>query len=479
MLGRKGKKGAQQMKVAIKNLGAVREAEIELKPLTVFVGPNNTGKTWTAYTIAAILGYYGWFEYKKAYETGTISHAYPVLDAAINQLVQEGNAKINLIQFFDDNFDNYVNNVSKLSAQWMRKFMDAGHAAFGDMEVQMNLRDAQQDILNGIRLIPLEEKLSVDEKGEALLNAVKEKNEPDIYFYTTGSIKDKLPLRTIKNFVAGYVFMFFHIALYHFAYYFPPERTAITWLVMSPGPKQDVNPIGMERRESIVSMAYPIENLIEIFDKTRNEGSQRDRLSQAKNDETISRYLELAELLQLKILGVSLDFSKPEPDLARELVFRPLTDTGDKKVDLDVSLVSSMVRELSPLVLYLRYIAVCRDLLVIDEPEMNLHPEAQAKLIEFISMLVNAGLNIIITTHSPYLVDHLINLMKAAEQEDPESISDKFFLKTADAFISKNDVSVYLFEKGTAKDIMNEDGFIDWETFGEVSDRIMQLRLEL
>ena len=467
------------MKVAIKNLGAVREAEIELKPLTVFVGPNNTGKTWTAYTIAAILGYYGWFEYKKAYETGTISHAYPALDAAINQLLEEGNAKINLIQFFDENFNNYVNNVSKLSSQWMRKFMDAGHAAFDDMEVQMDLHDVQQDIMNGIRLIPLEEKLSVDEKGEALLNAVKEKNEPDIYFYTTGSIKDKLPLRTIRNFVAGYVFMFFHIALYHFAYYFPPERTAITWLVMAPGIKEDVYPIGMERRESIVSMPYPIENLIDIFDKTRNEGSHRDRLSQAKENETISRYLELAELLQLKILGGSLDFSKPEPDLARELVFRPLTGTGEKKIDLDVPLVSSMVRELSPLVLYLRYIAVYSDLLVIDEPEMNLHPEAQAKLIEFISMLVNAGLNIIITTHSPYLVDHLINLMKAAEQGDPESISDKFFLKTADAFISKNDVSVYLFEKGTAKDIMNEDGFIDWETFGDVSDRIMQLRLEL
>ncbi len=46
-----------RMKVTIKNLGAVREAEIELKPLTVFVGPNNTGKTWTAYIVSAIFGF--------------------------------------------------------------------------------------------------------------------------------------------------------------------------------------------------------------------------------------------------------------------------------------------------------------------------------------------------------------------------------------------------------------------------------------
>lgn len=34
-----------------------------------------------------------------------------------------------------------------------------------------------------------------------------------------------------------------------------------------------------------------------------------------------------------------------------------------------------MVKELSPLVLYLRYLARAGELLIIDEPEMNLHPE--------------------------------------------------------------------------------------------------------
>jgi hypothetical protein len=450
------------MKVKIKNFGAVREAEIELKPLTVFVGPNNTGKTWTAYTIAAILGYYGWFEYKKYYAVATPDYSYPALENAIDQLLKEGNTKIDLLQFFDENYDNYINNISKLSSKWMRNFMDAGQSIFDDMKVQMDLHDVHKDVLHRIQLIPLDEKLSVDEKGDALLNAVKEKDDSYIYFYTTGKLKDKLPLRTIRDFVAGYVFMFFHIALYQSVYFFPPERTAITRLIKS--------------KDSTISMPYPIENLIEIFDKARNVGRHNDRLIQAKIDFNIFDYLELAELLQQKILGGSLDFSSPEPDLVRELVFRPISN---KKIDLDVLLVSSMVKELSPLVLYLHYIALYSDLLVIDEPEMNLHPEAQAKLIEFISMLVNAGLNIIITTHSPYLVDHLINLMRASEQKNPENIKDRFFLGTVDAFISKDNVSVYLFENGSARDIMNKDGFIDWETFGEVSDRIMQLRLEL
>ncbi|WP_165774562.1 AAA family ATPase [Candidatus Viridilinea mediisalina] len=42
------------MKAIIQNLGSVSAAEIELKPLTIFVGPNNAGKTWTAYTLASL-----------------------------------------------------------------------------------------------------------------------------------------------------------------------------------------------------------------------------------------------------------------------------------------------------------------------------------------------------------------------------------------------------------------------------------------
>ena len=75
-----------------------------------------------------------------------------------------------------------------------------------------------------------------------------------------------------------------------------------------------------------------------------------------------------------------------------------------------------MTKELVPLVLYLRYLAEPDDLIVIDEPEMNLHPAAQVEIIEFLAMLVNAGLNVLITTHSPYIIDHISNLIVAKKQ---------------------------------------------------------------
>jgi predicted ATPase len=138
---------------------------------------------------------------------------------------------------------------------------------------------------------------------------------------------------------------------------------------------------------------------------------------------------------------------------------------------------SSMVKELAPLALYLRYLARPDELLVIDEPEMNLHPEAQAKMIEFLAMLVNAGLRVLITTHSPYMVDHLVNLMHAAKQpqEKRSELAEIFFLQNTDAFIAQDNVSVYCVENGTAENILRDDGKIEWQTFGDISNQIANI----
>ena len=43
------------MKIKVSNLGPLQgPAEFDLKPLTIFIGPNNAGKTWLAYTLAGI-----------------------------------------------------------------------------------------------------------------------------------------------------------------------------------------------------------------------------------------------------------------------------------------------------------------------------------------------------------------------------------------------------------------------------------------
>ncbi len=205
-------------------------------------------------------------------------------------------------------------------------------------------------------------------------------------------------------------------------------------------------------------------------------GSQqvKNRKAKAKEDQRIQKYFDLAEILEKQILSGGLAFSTPEPDPRRDILFQATQD-----VTLEIPIVSSMVKELAPLVFYLRYLAEPGELLIIDEPEMNLHPAAQTEIIEFLAMLVNAGLHVLITTHSTYVIDHLTNLMEAYKHTNQDAIVEGFLLEQKDAFISQEKVSVYGVEDGTVKNILDPSGSIDWKTFSDVTRFVERIHFEL
>ena len=169
---------------------------------------------------------------------------------------------------------------------------------------------------------------------------------------------------------------------------------------------------------SIRPQPIPVSNFVAMIGRFYAAGNISNRKEKALEVHSIEQYIQLADILQENILEGKLDFSTPSPSPGREILFTPAECINKETGELEISIVSSMIKELSSLVLYLRYEAEPGELLVIDEPEMNLHPAAQVKIIEFLAMLVNAGLHVLITTHSTYVVDHLVNLMDAYKHEN-------------------------------------------------------------
>ena len=41
--------------ISVKNFGPIAEGEVDLKPLTIFVGPSNTGKSYMATAVYAVM----------------------------------------------------------------------------------------------------------------------------------------------------------------------------------------------------------------------------------------------------------------------------------------------------------------------------------------------------------------------------------------------------------------------------------------
>lgn len=90
-----------------------------------------------------------------------------------------------------------------------------------------------------------------------------------------------------------------------------------------------------------------------------------------------------------------------------ELFFKP----QGKSIRLTMDESSSAVRSLLDIGFYLRHKARRGDLLMIDEPELNLHPENQRKVARLLARLVNMGIKVYMTTHSDYIIKELNTLI--------------------------------------------------------------------
>jgi ABC-type multidrug transport system ATPase subunit len=125
-----------------------------------------------------------------------------------------------------------------------------------------------------------------------------------------------------------------------------------------------------------------------------------------------------------------------------------------KKVRLSMGESSSAVRSLLDIGFYLRHIAKPGDMLMIDEPELNLHPENQRRIARLIARLINIGIKVFITTHSDYIIKEL-NTLIMLNQPDKEiqQIREAEGYKE-DELISSDKIKVYM----TKTDMVLLDG---------------------
>ncbi|HIE02356.1 MAG TPA: ATP-binding protein [Thiotrichaceae bacterium] len=458
------------MKINISHLGAITNAQIELKPLTVFVGDNNTGKTWAAYAIASILGHYGQKRYLEAYLNNQTAFKFQPLEEALNTLSEKGSASINLKELLINHAERYINEVALLVPQWLDIFMATKYAHFDNTTISVEFPPAfLTKITERLNHFGINAGMSVGQKGSLLsLKALKDDANENLYYYITSDsaeIPDIIKKKEIEEFVTSVAFDVIRGTIASNTPIFPMERTTFITLPLSVDnqakkPNQNINSSKSEM------LSEPVKYFLAMLNSSTRKFF--DRKKQQQKEPKINHFISLAHFLENDILLGEVEFE--EHGNALEVLYKP-TD----EINLEVKVSSSMIKELAPLSLYLKYVANLNDLVIIDEPEMNLHPAAQAEMTEFMGMLVNSGLNLLITTHSPYIIAHLENLMRAWDNEKKEKIKKHFYLEREEAFISKDEVSVYFFDDGKTQDVLSNTGQIEWDTFSDVSSDIAQI----
>jgi len=130
-----------------------------------------------------------------------------------------------------------------------------------------------------------------------------------------------------------------------------------------------------------------------------------------------------------------------------------------------------------------------KHLFIIEEPELNLYPTTQKKLVEYLVEKCTKGDNrLILTTHSPYILTALNNCIQARNtlREHPEHSDEVAKLVRPESQIDFEDVMAYFVAGGTAKPIMNnENRLIDANALDDISnelsetfDRLLDLEMQ-
>lgn len=154
----------------------------------------------------------------------------------------------------------------------------------------------------------------------------------------------------------------------------------------------------------------------------------------------------------------------------------------DESKDLPMYLASSSVNQLTILYLYLKYWAKEKNnFLMIDEPEVNLHPENQIRLMDILVQFVTEHNNrVLITTHSPILTDILNNYVYLHTLKsygvDVTKIIEDNQLKNLNPEISiaKEDLGVYFFTGDKIIDYGTSQYGVYFRNFTEVINSVQK-----
>lgn len=459
------------VKITAKDFGPLHKANPVLKPLTIFIGPNNSGKSYLSiltYSIFKVLK-----KYLRNYRA--LTHIFPEnehkwLQDVIKQSDEDKFIDLPpeiireiLHKIFDPLFgEKLKNEIEKSFASPIDQLVRIGKKKFSIglkfpyYEVSLRLKEGTleiEDITLGkinIRINPFEEIQLV--KNRILEEPSSEKStrlsDEGINLFTI----DKIHKKIIKN-----IFDSITKGSRGNIFYLPSAKSGILLhhKLLLANIAEELPVMGMGRGNIPVFTGVIADFLSNII-KLPDIPGELTKLA-----------IEFEEKMTMGNIILSGSDNIRFPDIRFKL----------KNTQIPLYRTSSTVTELASLFLFLKYLINPGDLLVFEEPEAHLHPENQRLMAQLLVRLVRNGVKILITTHSEFLLEQLSNFIMMSKI-DPEARVKKYNL-SKDDYLTPDEVSANVFKydkrngafKTRELKIDEEDG-ISEDEFMEVTESL-------
>lgn len=430
----------------IEDFGKIKKAEIDISPLTLLVGDNNSGKS---YLLSLIWGIY-------AAESRSVLFS-DVARMLITDYLEIHECVYSAVSRVGEGDEQEIKISSRILVEILNKLLEQNKDKF-----VAGIFNSEQVTIGRLSLF-------VEQEFEVTI-AGKRTEEGISFLCKESSFETIFPEESRKYKYKYMVRMLFSNILLCFlkgdaafksrnTVYLPAARTGFMLaknVINKVGRQVAYDVSGFQDREEIQPFTKPIIHFLDML-----EGLSLEHRTE---------YGEIVKWMETSMAHGRVQYGNEMN--GQEIRYLP----DGSKESLPLRTTSAVVTELTPLLLLLKYRrslqAICYE-----EPEMCLHPRLQQEMGKLLIRLVNHGLYMVATTHSDILVQHINNMCRVKALGSPKELLEKLGLSEEDA-IDIQDVVIYQFtdlgEYSIVEKLIPEDGEFQVKTFYNALTEILE-----
>lgn len=422
------------LRLRIKNFGPISKGSIHVKPLTIFIGDNNSGKSYTAMLIHSILQTESYMHvFSEPFLHEILSNYMKILNFDEKKLAEIIKKNEKKKEFFMPKslMDGITMALTKMLQQNLKEVISKNFGSPVNELITMDQKSSKIEILNHPKTtitikknIRLNIKLNSDIRYKICTTSKTDNVKREGNITTIGINKEFHSGNFINNLITllvrEVIGKILHVS-YLDSCYFPSSRSGIIqgYKALTSG---------------MIKKAIPTE--IEIPNLT---GIVTDFISRMLNiSDRKMKFYDVGSDLENKLFHGKIQMKNSKIGEQQEINYHL------KKSTIPLHRASSTISEIAPISLYLKHVISSNSILIIEEPEAHLHPANQKIFAKYIVRMIRGGLNVLLTTHSPILLEELGKYMRSDKLNPKER---KMLKWDEDDYLKFEEVSPYVFER--------------------------------
>lgn len=455
------------MRFRFERLGPMDNAELELGNLTVIAGRNNTGKTYIVYTIYGLLKHFQRIPWRHMNRHSDYVGWIESLARSVQSLEQVAECEISLERITKHRRELLLDYSDMFSRFLLAEVFSSRRGDFNGTLVSLQLSDF---------------KLGAGSSEQVNSNSPHRM----LFQYDGQSLRFTRDISPKRRSNARYL-------IDHYRHFLVPELPTRISIISA-----ERFGISLFYKE----LDFTKNQLVEMLQKLRDEDYSSDdilylvaervssryalpikdnihftrSIAQIKGNESALSEEKLFERIEQLLNGY---YSASDDEIRFKSKSPEESRFKDNGFDIPLHRASSSARGLSDLYFFLKHQASHNQLLIIDEPESHLDTANQVQLARMLAHFVRAGVRVLITTHSDYLLKELNNLiMLNSEFRNKEKVRESLGYSEEDV-LDPRLIRAYIAENGGLSPCDIDAFGIDLPPFDQVIDSINRASNEL